>query len=299
MELGEPLDALKKIGTDIDIEEHPVWAVSINDLCVYADLIQPPSAFCHCLEKRWDALTKLRNWRIFDELDHCGAYLENSNYVRDFGEHAKSNRTQRWRSPLPIFGLRNKIDAYYDDLWFGKQPSPPSQKIAPRIKQIIDVADSQQKPGIRRMASALLDLPLNEQNGFSGLITNNLIHQKATSIGKIISFSGSAEIAAICEQDGVGVGTRKNIKEHALASMIHAKSDHIHLIELKFTENSDLYDVDYTFLKSTDINAFNQAMVQAIVKGQNSLQIETKRKIGRNEPCPCGSGIKYKKCHGR
>ena len=22
------------------------------------------------------------------------------------------------------------------------------------------------------------------------------------------------------------------------------------------------------------------------------------RKIGRNEPCPCGSGRKYKKCHG-
>ena len=23
------------------------------------------------------------------------------------------------------------------------------------------------------------------------------------------------------------------------------------------------------------------------------------QKVGRNEPCPCGSGIKYKKCHGR
>lgn len=23
------------------------------------------------------------------------------------------------------------------------------------------------------------------------------------------------------------------------------------------------------------------------------------RKIGRNEPCPCGSGLKYKKCCGR
>ena len=21
-------------------------------------------------------------------------------------------------------------------------------------------------------------------------------------------------------------------------------------------------------------------------------------KIGRNEPCPCGSGLKYKRCHG-
>ena len=23
------------------------------------------------------------------------------------------------------------------------------------------------------------------------------------------------------------------------------------------------------------------------------------QKIGRNEPCPCGSGKKYKHCHGR
>jgi len=22
------------------------------------------------------------------------------------------------------------------------------------------------------------------------------------------------------------------------------------------------------------------------------------KKVGRNEPCPCGSGKKYKKCHG-
>ncbi|WP_300390609.1 SEC-C metal-binding domain-containing protein [Fusobacterium sp.] len=27
--------------------------------------------------------------------------------------------------------------------------------------------------------------------------------------------------------------------------------------------------------------------------------IVKKRKIGRNEPCPCGSGKKYKKCCGK
>ena len=26
--------------------------------------------------------------------------------------------------------------------------------------------------------------------------------------------------------------------------------------------------------------------------------IRTEQKVGRNEPCPCGSGKKYKKCHG-
>jgi preprotein translocase subunit SecA len=27
--------------------------------------------------------------------------------------------------------------------------------------------------------------------------------------------------------------------------------------------------------------------------------IRVEKKIGRNEPCPCGSGKKYKNCHGR
>jgi preprotein translocase subunit SecA len=27
-------------------------------------------------------------------------------------------------------------------------------------------------------------------------------------------------------------------------------------------------------------------------------QVRADRKVGRNEPCPCGSGKKYKSCHG-
>ncbi|MCL4315726.1 MAG: SEC-C metal-binding domain-containing protein, partial [Gammaproteobacteria bacterium] len=27
--------------------------------------------------------------------------------------------------------------------------------------------------------------------------------------------------------------------------------------------------------------------------------VRGERKIGRNEPCPCGSGKKYKHCHGQ
>jgi len=33
-----------------------------------------------------------------------------------------------------------------------------------------------------------------------------------------------------------------------------------------------------------------QKTVQQVVRGAE--------KVGRNEPCPCGSGKKYKKCHG-
>lgn len=28
------------------------------------------------------------------------------------------------------------------------------------------------------------------------------------------------------------------------------------------------------------------------------MGINVKHKVGRNEPCPCGSGLKFKRCHG-
>lgn len=33
--------------------------------------------------------------------------------------------------------------------------------------------------------------------------------------------------------------------------------------------------------------------------GERAAQIRAEPKVGRNAPCPCGSGLKYKKCHGK
>ena len=33
-------------------------------------------------------------------------------------------------------------------------------------------------------------------------------------------------------------------------------------------------------------------------KGSNKAAVAAGKKVGRNEPCPCGSGKKYKKCCG-
>jgi preprotein translocase subunit SecA len=41
--------------------------------------------------------------------------------------------------------------------------------------------------------------------------------------------------------------------------------------------------------------------VSAVAPGQqqeNRTVVKKEKKIGRNDPCPCGSGKKYKKCHG-
>ena len=44
-------------------------------------------------------------------------------------------------------------------------------------------------------------------------------------------------------------------------------------------------------------NQGNQ-LTQSMGPGQKRKPIQVDKKIGRNEPCPCGSGKKYKKCHG-
>jgi preprotein translocase subunit SecA len=41
-----------------------------------------------------------------------------------------------------------------------------------------------------------------------------------------------------------------------------------------------------------------EVLAEQQVDGQKPF-VRTERKVGRNEPCPCGSGKKYKHCHGR
>ena len=51
-----------------------------------------------------------------------------------------------------------------------------------------------------------------------------------------------------------------------------------------------------------EVSALDQPEEDAEVEGQPdvaAVPVRTEPKIGRNEPCPCGSGKKYKHCHGQ
>jgi preprotein translocase subunit SecA len=48
--------------------------------------------------------------------------------------------------------------------------------------------------------------------------------------------------------------------------------------------------------EKNDLNAGAQANVPQQVHQE---PIHAEKHIGRNDPCPCGSGKKYKNCHGK
>ena len=43
----------------------------------------------------------------------------------------------------------------------------------------------------------------------------------------------------------------------------------------------------------------NSIPLDTSLQNRNNQKITNKKKVGRNEPCPCGSGKKYKKCCGK
>lgn len=56
------------------------------------------------------------------------------------------------------------------------------------------------------------------------------------------------------------------------------------------TDLSDLEEGRSDLLSQSNSNTQQQQVTQPI---------KTEKKVGRNDPCPCGSGLKYKKCHGK
>ena len=74
----------------------------------------------------------------------------------------------------------------------------------------------------------------------------------------------------------VKVKTKKRMKEVA---KIFEKNGWKYAIELERDKPEDITDLEI------------------LLNWPKTREVE--KKVGRNEPCPCGSGIKYKKCCGK
>ena len=67
-----------------------------------------------------------------------------------------------------------------------------------------------------------------------------------------------------------------------------------------FTNHDDDFDDGEGSGRDTE---YGKAIVTAsraqAAEGRDPDNPDTWGRVGRNEPCPCGSGLKYKHCHGK
>jgi SEC-C motif-containing protein len=89
-----------------------------------------------------------------------------------------------------------------------------------------------------------------------------------------------------------------------VAPELVAKQPHVYaklaeLLAEDVKENAMTAETAAVIIKPTEvvIEAFDAALSGAR-PGEKQGTVVVGDKVGRNEPCPCGSGKKYKKCHG-
>jgi SWIM/SEC-C metal-binding protein len=83
------------------------------------------------------------------------------------------------------------------------------------------------------------------------------------------------------------LGTEKNPASVSVKTKKRAKE-----LESVFEENGWKYSIELNSDKPEDINDLEMLLNPPKTK-------IAEKKVGRNEPCPCGSGKKFKKCCGK
>ena len=70
-------------------------------------------------------------------------------------------------------------------------------------------------------------------------------------------------------------------------------------VEVLEEQNRRQSEQEYQYQSSDTAAPEKEAAAAGETPGQAAPYVRDGRKIGRNEPCPCGSGKKYKQCHGK
>jgi preprotein translocase subunit SecA len=74
-----------------------------------------------------------------------------------------------------------------------------------------------------------------------------------------------------------------------------AEPREVSIVTRQASTTIDALEKEFHRKKQRDLEAASRA---GAADGSQTTQRRTGEKVGRNDPCPCGSGKKYKKCHG-
>lgn len=294
-ELAAQVQHLRKIGVDVGSE--PVWAISIDDLRVYSDIFENPLVFLHFVEQRMEAF-KSDVIQSDDELDHLGLYLKHNHY----SAHAKTLRDQSG-ARIGFHGYRSDVDKFFRERLFDPAtPCPLKQEMPARLFEIVTHMTRLATPGRAEVVSYLLDLDGEWRGLLASGIDEELKAQPATRRPKPFSTHGkNVNLTVYCATQAWAPRSAASALKHARTVLLLNNDPRRLLLELSYTDAGVLSDLSWQWLTPTDIPADQLQGLRADAEKLAGTRITNakaeRRKIGRNEPCPCGSGKKYKKCH--
>lgn len=278
----------------IDVGQRPLWPLSLDDLRVYADLFDNSLIFLHFVEMRVRASLSDKV-DLNDEMDHFGMYITENNYTQ-YAEELSENADK-----MQFDGYTTPVNEYFSAVLRGDAPPRPRQKIPYRIAEIVDLLDASNEPHRAELSSFILDGAGDWRDTLASSIENALKENKELKRARPLSSYGGMEMTQFVWSPDAPRNAEAAI-EHTRVVMLADNKTERRLVEFEYDKDGKLFGAH---LRNVTLAGVPAAEIEKLRAKGTSLQqrriatAQAKGKIGRNNQCPCGSGKKWKKCHGQ
>ena len=268
--------------------------ISYDDLLSYESYFDSPIYFLHFLKQRKIAID-IPQIAMIDELDHLGMYINHNMYSITASEFPAEHLV-KWH------GFRKDLDDYFCRLYLPElNPTKPLQDIPLEIKEIVQLLEQGTEKNKIDVAHFLLNMSSEAKKDFCRAIHHALKRQ--LEIGRMLvpSVFGESKYCLFVAAPGIKVMSTSARQDYVLSAILSDESMPIMLINLDYDKDDNLLAVkgkqcSYCDIPAGDIDRLKELSVEYAKSRIESFQRQNHKKIGRNEPCPCGSGKKYKKC---
>lgn len=281
------------------------FSLSIDELFVLKRLLPTPGEFCHYMEVR-QAVAALRGAHLFDEFDHLGAYLKKNRFDMDMREQLKGHN----HTKVIWDGMSHEIDRSFEGENWEAGPFP-SQKFPEELSKVLQALDFSRVPGWIFAERCIRNLGEEGRNNLDRMLTK-LRRSLNQHPARYFVYGNSPPLFIWLQKSGEKIDWLKIHDKASAAALLNPNTNLVGII-IEATAGGR-YDSARTFdvtvpssRNQNNAHIYHDAermrmRVQSISQPDSIIQRNmpwTTNKLGRNDPCPCNSGLKYKKCHGR
>jgi len=268
--------------------------ISYDDLLSYGYYFDSPLYFLHFLKQRKLAID-IPQIAMNDELDHLGMYISHNMYSITASEFPAEHRIN-WH------GFRQDLDNYFCKLYMPElNATKPKQNIPNEITEIIRLLEQGINKNKIDVAHFLLNMSSEAKDDFCKAIHHALKRQPEIGRMLVMSAFGEIKYCLFVEIPDIKVMSEAKRQDYVLSAILSDELVPIMWIDLNYDKDSNLLGAkgrqcSYSDIPANDIDRLKELSVKYAKSRIESYQRQNHRKVGRNEPCPCGSGKKYKKC---
>ncbi|CUH39175.1 preprotein translocase subunit SecA [Jannaschia seosinensis] len=302
VETFSPFSAMSKILPEVvPIEgRHTFLSLSIDELFVLRRFLPTAGALVHYLLVRQAAAMK-PELHLFDGFDNLGAYLTRNRYDTAYYDE----RVPPDVSMLIIDGASEVIDAFFNQVGEGTE-LPPSQPMPTVLTDILARLDLTRPDGWLRLDACIRDYDAVTRERLGGELESSIEKLRFQSDCSMILSGDQPLFLWIQRYDAAHDDA--DICRRAAAAKIATRSDAVVAARVKIGASGELLDAVPVQVQVPPEGTRDRLLVEEyaadIVRHlraaeQTSSPRRRARKLGRNASCWCGSGRKFKKCHGR